>query len=89
MSHENFQGSLPIAAIMTYSLSALRTFVQQRGFVRIVLHSCVSATVRQSPKRTDVWTTSLRIRLNVPPLQATKALRVGRGIVLPFLRPRH
>ena len=27
--------------------------------------------------------------LYVPPLQATKALRVGRGVTLPNLRPRH
>ena len=28
-------------------------------------------------------------KVKVPPLQATKALGVGRGIALPFLRPRH
>ena len=28
-------------------------------------------------------------KVNVPHLYATKALRVGRGIALPFLRPRH
>jgi hypothetical protein len=32
---------------------------------------------------------SMNRRQNFPPLQATKALRVGRGIALPFLRPRH
>ena len=29
------------------------------------------------------------VKVKVPPLQATKALRVGRGIALPNLRPRH
>ena len=29
------------------------------------------------------------LEVKVPPIQATKALRVGRGIALPFLRPRH
>ena len=29
------------------------------------------------------------IRVKVPPLWASKALRVGRGIALPYLRPRH
>ena len=29
------------------------------------------------------------VKVKVSPLQATKALRVGRGIALPFLRPRH
>ena len=28
-------------------------------------------------------------KVKVLPIQATKALRVGRGIALPFLRPRH
>ena len=28
-------------------------------------------------------------KVNFPPLEATKALRVGTGIALPFLRPRH
>ena len=30
-----------------------------------------------------------RIKVKVAPLQATNALRVGRGIALPNLRPRH
>ena len=30
-----------------------------------------------------------QVKAKVLPLQATKALRVGRGIALPFLRPRH
>ena len=29
------------------------------------------------------------VKLKVIPVQATKALRVGRGIALPNLRPRH
>ena len=29
------------------------------------------------------------LQLGVPPIQATKALRVGRGIALPYLRPWH
>ena len=28
-------------------------------------------------------------KVKVFPIQATKALRVGRGIALPYLRPRH
>ena len=31
----------------------------------------------------------LKVKLKVPPIQATKALRAGRGIALPNLRPRH
>ena len=30
-----------------------------------------------------------RKKVKVPPVQATKPLRVGRGIAPPFLRPRH
>ena len=29
------------------------------------------------------------VKVKVLPIQATKALRVGRGIALPFLKPRH
>ena len=29
------------------------------------------------------------VKVKVLPIQATKALRVGRGIALPNLRPRH
>ena len=29
------------------------------------------------------------VKVNVPPIQATKVLKLGRGIALPFLRPRH
>ena len=30
-----------------------------------------------------------RVKVKVLPIQATKALRVGRGIALSYLRPRH
>ena len=30
-----------------------------------------------------------KVRVKVPPLQASKALRAGRGIALRSLRPRH
>ena len=30
-----------------------------------------------------------KVKVKVPPTQATKALRVGRGIALPNLRPQH
>ena len=30
-----------------------------------------------------------KLKVKVLPIQATKALRVGRSIALPFLRPRH
>ena len=29
------------------------------------------------------------VKVKVLPIQATKALRVGRGIAVPYLRPRH
>ena len=30
-----------------------------------------------------------RVKVKVLPIQPTKALRVGRGIAVPYLRPRH
>ena len=34
-------------------------------------------------------TTYVKVKVKFPPLWATKTLRVGRGIALPYLRPRH
>ena len=33
--------------------------------------------------------TEIKVKVNVLPIQATKALRVGRGIALPFLGSWH
>ena len=41
------------------------------------------------PKRPQFEYLMYGKKVKVPPLQATKALRVGRGIAVPSLRPRH
>ena len=37
----------------------------------------------------DVWGRTRKVTVQALPIQSTNALRVGRGIALPNLRPRH
>ena len=47
--------------------------------------------IELSTKASDVFQQrkNSKIKVKAPPLYATKALRAGRGITLPNLRPRH
>ena len=46
--------------------------------------------LRRGAKRVHILLSSTdKVKVKVPLLQATKALRAGRDIALPFLRPRH